>query len=76
MTTQGDPIKTIVVIHARQCFWAGSGKPGGPILSFPANQAMTAATDELGGNLFGSTTDAEGVAIVVPLGEGEWTATP
>lgn len=71
MTAKGDPIKTSVAISNRQCFLAAKGQAGGPVLSFAANQPMTAGTDELGGNLFGATKSG-GDDVLVPLGEGEW----
>jgi hypothetical protein len=69
---QGDEIKTIVAIVGRECFNAEGDKSGGPTLSFPANQPMTAGSNELGGNIYGATTAPDGTAILVPLHKGEW----
>jgi hypothetical protein len=70
---KGDPIQLTVDVDKRQCFFAQTGKPGGPVLSFPAGTKMTAGDNELGGNVFGETVSPAGDDVLVPLGEKEFT---
>jgi hypothetical protein len=70
-THAGDRVKLTMNVNDRQCFFAQTGKPGGPVLSFPAGSLFTAATDELGGNIFAKATSGAD-AVLVPFGEGEW----
>lgn len=71
-TKKGDKVVMLVLIKNRIAFFAEAGKPGSTTVSLSAGTILSAASDELGGNIYINSTDSQGQAVLVPLAEGEW----
>jgi hypothetical protein len=73
MLLRGSQIRITQGVQRRIAFFADPGHPGSTEVSIDLGMVLTAATDEINGNVF--VRFQSGVdRLVVPLHEGEWTA--
>jgi hypothetical protein len=69
----GQRVKLLTRVVARDAFFKDDTKPGKTAVTLERGTAVTAAIDEIGGNVVVETTTPEGDGVYVTLAQGEFT---
>ncbi len=69
---KGDTVETTMDVVNRNAPYAKGGKQGETTIDVPQGTPLTAATNELGGNIVVQAKTPEGDRVCPTLKEGEW----